>query len=111
MKTITPTLLATAAMGAVSIGSASAMPFSNLPAALGESDIQNVRVVCDEYRRCHNTTRSYRYASSYYAPRSYNSYAYSPGDGYGPAYGYGPGYGYYGRPFVGIGIGPFSLGF
>jgi hypothetical protein len=109
MKTITLTLLA--AIGAASIGSASAMPFSNVPAALGESDIQNVRVVCDEHQRCHNTARSYRYASPYYAPRSYNSYAYSPGYGYGSGYGYGPGYGYYGRPFVGVGIGPFSLGF
>jgi hypothetical protein len=48
MKNITLTLLAAAAMGAVSIGNASAMPFSNVSAALGERDVQNVRVVCGE---------------------------------------------------------------
>ena len=99
MKNITLTLLAAAAIGAVSIGGASAMPFSNVPAALGESDVQNVRVVCGENRRCYNTARTYHY-------RHYNSYAYGPGYGYG----YGPSYGYYNRPFLGIGIGPFGLG-
>jgi hypothetical protein len=102
MKNITLTLLAAAAMGAVSIGSASAMPFNNVSAALSESDVQNVRVVCPEHRRCYNTARTYRYASPYYAPRYY--------DAYGAGYGYGPSYGYYGRPFLGIGIGPFGLG-
>jgi hypothetical protein len=100
MKNITTILLAAAAMGAVSIGSASAMPFGNLSASLGESDVQDVRLVCGRYHRCYNTY-GYRYASPYYAPGYYGGYPYG---------GYGYGYGY-GRPFVGIGIGPFGLGF
>jgi hypothetical protein len=98
MKNITTILLAAAAMGAVSIGGASAMPFGNLSAALGESDVQDVRLVCGRYHRCYNTY-GYRYASPYYAPGYYSVYPYG-------GYGYG-----YGRPFVGIGIGPFGLGF
>jgi len=104
MKNITTILLAAAAMGAVSIGSASAMPFSNLSAALGENDVQEVRLVCGRYHRCYNTY-GYRYASPYYA-QGYSGYPYG---GYG-GYPYG-GYGYgYGRPFLGIGIGPFGFG-
>ena len=98
MKNITLTLLAAAAISAVSIGSASAMPFNNVSAALGESDVQGVRVVCGRYQRCYNTARTYRYARPYYAPRYYNN----------PGY-YGPSYGYYGGPNVGIGIGPFGF--
>jgi len=97
MKNITMILLAAAAMGAVSIGSASAMPFSNLSAAPGESDVQDVRLVCGRYHRCYNY--GYRYASPYYAPGYYGGYPYG-------GYGYG-----YGLPFVGIGIGPFGFGF
>jgi hypothetical protein len=69
MKNITLTFLTTAAIGAVSIGGASAMPFNNVSAALGESHVQNVRVVCDQYQRCYNTGRAYRSARPYYAPR------------------------------------------
>jgi hypothetical protein len=98
MKNITMILLAAAAMGAVSIGSSSAMPFSNLSAALGENDVQDVRLVCGRYHRCHYTY-GYRYASPYYAPGYYGGYPYG-------GYGYG-----YGLPFVGIGIGPFGLAF
>ena len=109
MKNITLTLLAAAAIGAVSIGGASAMPFNNVSAALGESHVQNVRVVCDQYQRCYNTGRAYRSA-----PRYYNSPACYGGPGYGyaaPGYGYAaPGYGYYGGPRMGIGIGPFGFG-
>jgi hypothetical protein len=100
MKNITLTLLAAAAIGAVSFGSASAMPFNNLSAALGENLVQDVRVVCNQFGRCYNTNRSYRYARPYYAPSYY----------YGPAYYNGPRYGYYGGPRVGIGIGPFGFG-
>src|ERR1700722_6592172 len=96
MKNITTILLAAAAMGAVSIGSASAMPFSNLSAALGKNDVQEVRLVCGRYHRCYNTY-GYRYASPYYA-QGYRGYPYG-------GYGYG-----YGRPFLGIGIGPFGFG-
>jgi hypothetical protein len=131
MKNITLTLLAAAAIGAVSIGSASAMPFDNVSAALGESHVQDVRVVCDQYRRCYNTGRAHRSARpAYYGERSYAAvpgygyaapgygyaapgYGYAaPGYGYAaPGYGYAaPDYGYYGGPRVGIGIGPFGFG-
>ena len=105
MKNTTLTLLAVAAVGAVSTGSASAMPFNNVLAAQSETDVQNVRVVCDRYQRCYNTGRTYRYARPYYAPRYDNSPAYY-GD---PRYYLSPGYGYYSGPRVGIGIGPFGF--
>jgi hypothetical protein len=100
MKNVSLTLLAAAAIGAISLGSASAMPFSSVSPALGQSDVENVRVVCDRYGRCYNTRRTYRSAHRYYAPGYY----------YGPQYYGGPGYGYYGGPRVGIGIGPFGFG-
>ena len=46
MKNVTLTLLAAAAIGAISIGSVSAMPVNNL-AGLGESHLQDARLVCD----------------------------------------------------------------
>ena len=98
MKNITLTLLAAAAIGTVSFGSASAMPFNNLSAALGESPVQDVRIVCDRNGQCFNTNR--RQTRRTYAPRYYN----------GPGYHYGPRYGYYAGPRVGIGIGPFGFG-
>ena len=78
MKNVTLSLLAAAAIGAISIGSVSAMPVKNL-AGLGESHFQDVRLVCDRFGRCYNTRRAYRpyYAQGYYGQ---------------------PGYGYYGRP-------------
>jgi hypothetical protein len=119
MKNITLTLLAAVAIGAVSIGSASAMPFNNVSAALlGESHVLDVRLVCDRYRRCYNTGRAHRSVRrpAYYGEGSYAAvpgYGYAvPGYGYAaPGYGYAaPGYGYYGGPGVGIGIGPFGFG-
>jgi hypothetical protein len=111
MKNVTLILLAATAIGAVSMGSATAMPFNNLSAAPGESQVQNVRIVCDRYQRCYNTNRGYRSARPYYAPR-YDNYG-GPAYGYAaPGYGYAaPGYGYYGAPRVGVGIGPFGFGF
>jgi hypothetical protein len=106
MKNITLTLLAAAAICSASIGSASGMPFNNLSAALGESHIQNVRLVCDRHQRCYNTARAYRSGRLNYAPRYYDSPAY-----YGePSYYAAPRYGYYGGPSVGVGIGPFGFG-
>jgi hypothetical protein len=108
MKNVTLSLLAAAAIGAISIGSVSAMPANNL-AGLGESHFQDVRLVCDRFGRCYNTRRAYRSypdAQRYYGDRGYYS-GYGPG--YGPGY-YGPGYGYYGGPRVGIGVGPFGFG-
>src|SRR5258708_38311563 len=100
MNNIRLTLLAAAAIGAVSIGSASAMPFNNVTAS--ESLVQDVRVVCDRYQRCWNTNarRTYRAVRPYYD----DSYYYNRG-----YYG-GPGYGYYSGPRVGVGIGPFGFG-
>ena len=109
MKNLALTLLAATAIGAASIGSASAMPFNNLPAALGESPVQNVRVVCNQNGQCYNTNRGNRSARTYYAPRSYDSPALwrYGGNGYyaAPSNGY-----YYGGPRVGLGIGPFGFG-
>jgi hypothetical protein len=105
VKNIKLTLLAAAAIGAASIGGASAMPFNNLSAELGESHVQNVRVVCDQYQRCYNTNRAYRSARPDQT-RYYDSPAYYGGPNYYAA----PRYGYYGAPNVGIGIGPFGFG-
>ena len=100
MKNVTLSLLAAAAIGAISIGSVSAMPVNNL-AGLGESRFQDVRLVCDRFGRCYNTRRANRpyYAQGYYG---------QPGYGYYGQPGYGYGYGYYGGPRVGVG--PFSFG-
>ena len=106
MKNITLALLAAAAIGAVSIGSASALPLNNVPAALGESHVQDVRVVCGRYNRCYNTRRVYRSSRAYYGPGYYNRGYY----GYNRGYYGGPGYGYYGGPRVGVGVGPFGVG-
>jgi hypothetical protein len=108
MKNVTLSFLAAAAISTISIGSVSAMPVNNL-AGLGESHVQDVRLVCDRYGRCYNTRRAYRsysYAQPYYG----GSYA-QPYYGGGYYSGYGPGYGYYGGPRVGIGVGPVGFGF
>ena len=100
MKNITLTLLAAVAMGAISLGSASAMPFSRVSPTLGLNDVESVRVVCDRYGQCYNTRRTYRSMRRYDAPRYYsgrNRYV-------------APAYEYYDGPRVGIGIGPFGLG-
>jgi hypothetical protein len=105
MKTITLTLLAAAAIGAVSIGGASAMPLNNMSAALGESHVWDVRVVCDQRGRCYNTNRrAYRQSQRYVAPQYYNNGYYNNG------YYNERRYRGYDRPSVGIGIGPFGFG-
>lgn len=98
MKNITLPLLAAVAIGVVTIGSASAMPFSasHGSAALGESLVQDVRVVCNRYGNCWNTRSTHRT----YSRRYYNR----------PGYYAEPGYGYYRGPRVGVGIGPFGFG-
>ena len=80
MKNVTLSLLAAAAIGAISIGSVSAMPVNNL-AGLGENHFQ-VSPGLRPFGRCYNTRRAYRpyYAQGYYGQ---------------------PGYGYYGRPGYG----------
>ena len=100
MKTFTLSLLAAAAFGAITMGSANAMPFSANTAAamLDESLVQNARVVCDRRGRCWNTGRRY---SRYHSRRYYGR----------PGY-YEPGYGYYrSGPRVGVGVRPFGFGF
>ena len=99
MKTVTLTLLAATAIGAVAIGSACAVPFNTASAGLGSSLVQDVRVVCDRYGQCYNTQRTYRTVRPFYGPR----YDVEPG------YYASPGYGYYDGPRVGIGIGPFGI--
>ncbi len=110
MKSVTLTLLAAAAIGAISIGSASAMPFNNMSAALGESHVRDVRVVCDQYGRCYNTNRrAYRQTQRYVAPRHYNNGYYNNGYYNNGYYGERRHRGY-DRPSVGIGVGPFGFG-
>lgn len=82
-------LLASAAMGLVSIGSASALPLGSAPAA-GENAAQNVRVVCDQWGRCYNTRHrgARHHHNGYYG---YNNYSHN--NGYyrsQRSYGYGP---------------------
>ena len=100
MKNITLSLLAASAIGVVSFGSASAMPFSNLSAALGESLVQNVRMVCDQNGYCYNTNRRYRNSRRDDGPRYYND---------SPRYYNEPHYGYHAGPGVGIAVGPFGF--
>jgi hypothetical protein len=116
---ITLHLLAASAIGAIMIGNASAMPFSN-SASIDQIGTQQARIVCDQYRRCYDTRQSRRrvvrpyveqrryydgpayyaeprYGYGYYAPRGYY-------DGHGPR-GYYDGYG----PGVSVGVGPFGF--
>jgi hypothetical protein len=108
MKTFRLPLLAAAAMvasmGAITIGSAGAMPFSSNTAVQGESLVQDVRVVCNRNGNCWNTNRRYRSVNRGY----YGRPAYYAEPRYG--YGYDRGYGYYGGPRVGVGVGPFGFG-
>ncbi len=83
MRVFSLALLAASAIGAVSIGSASAMPFAN-PVSAQESLIQDVRVVCDRFGRCYNTNRN---ARRYHAPRAHR-YGYRSGYRGDRAYGY-----------------------
>ena len=108
VKNMTLSLLAAAAVGAISIGPVSAMPATHL-AGFGESHLQDVRLVCDRFGRCYNTRSAYSsrpyYARRYYGQPGYYGYYGQPGYGY-----YGqPGYGYYGGPGVGVGVGPFGF--
>ena len=100
MKTITLPLLAAVASGAITFGSASAMPFStnNGAAALNESLVQDVRVVCNRNGNCWNNGR-YRSVRRGYSPGYYDR----------PTYYAQPNYGYQRGPGVGVSVGP--LGF
>jgi hypothetical protein len=90
---LTALLLAAGGLLTLAATSSSAMPVSNLGAAVS-SDVENVRVVCNRWGRCWRTARRY-YGPRYYAPPAYGYYPY----GYHRPY-YG-GYGY-GRPGIGF---------
>lgn len=101
MKTIVLGAFATALFASA----ASAAPLN--PASLGSAEVANVdqvRLVCNEYDRCYRT-RGPRYVQRYYGGdddyvvrRSYGSYG-------GPGY-YDRGYGYYGGgPSIGFSFG------
>ena len=90
------------AIGAGSIFASSAANSAPITTgvAMLPNDIENVRLVCDQFGRCYRTRGGRR--GIVYG----NGYGYAPGyyGGYAPGYygGYGPG--------VGIGIGPFGVG-
>lgn len=100
MKTFTLSLLVAGALGAITIGSAAAMPFSanHGTAALNESLVQDVRVVCNRNGNCWNSGR-YRSVRRGYSPGYYDRRGYYAE----------PNYGYYRGPRVGVSVGP--LGF
>ena len=107
MKTFRLPLLAAVAMGAITgaitIGSAGAMPFSSNSTVQGDSLVQDVRVVCNRNGNCWNTGgRRYRSVRRGYGPGYYDRPAYYAEPRYG--------YGYYGGPRVGVGVGPFGFG-
>ena len=96
MRVLSLALLAASAICAVSVGSASAMPFAN-PASAQESLVQDVRLVCDRFGRCYNTNRGRYYGNRYGYRSGYRSYGYDRG--------------YFNRgPAVGIGVGPVGIG-
>ena len=87
---LTALLLAAGGLLTLAATSSSAMPVSNLGAAVS-SDVEQARVVCNRWGRCWRTGPRY----GYYAPRYHRPYAYRPyGYGYRPYYGYGPGIGF-----------------
>jgi hypothetical protein len=102
MKTI---LLAAAAVAslATAASAASAAPLNVGGLATVETaNVQQVRLVCDEYGRCVRT-RGPRYVQRYYDDDAYvarRSYGYYGGPGY-----YDRGYGSYGGPSVGFSFG------
>ena len=97
MKTILSIMGATALL----VSAASAAPLK--PAAVGTpeaSNIEQVRVVCDQFGRCWRTGGPrYVYRNYNNGYRNYNSYG-------APGYYTFPGYGYYGNgPGIGFGFG------
>ena len=101
MTNLKLSLLAAAAIGAATIGSASAMPLNGL-AAPGEGLVHNARVVCNSNGQCWNTSNSRR---TWRSSRSNRSRYVQPYYG-NPHYGYS--YGYH-QPSVGIGVGPVGI--
>jgi hypothetical protein len=85
-------LLASAAMGLATLGSASALPLSSTPSA-GDNTAQNARIVCDQWGRCYNTRNRNRGARHYRNEGYYGYNNYGHNNGYyrsQRSYGYGP---------------------
>jgi hypothetical protein len=102
MTNLKLTLLAAVAIGAATIGSASAMPLNKAPAT-AEDLVHNARVVCNSNGHCWNTNSSRR--SSRHSRQRYVQ----PHYGYAQPY-YGGHYGYgYRQPRAGISVGPFGI--
>jgi hypothetical protein len=100
MRHFTIALLAGA--GALFAGSAVAAPITNgISAAKAGSDIEHVRMVCDESGRCYRTRGARRVVVQD------DSYAYAPRRQYRQRgyYNEGPSVGVYGAPGVGVSIG------
>ena len=86
------------ALGAGAIlasSAADAAPLTKGVAMLPNDNIENVRLVCDQYGRCYRT----RGGGRVIVQGGYGGYGYAPGY-------YGGGYG----PSVGVGIGPVGVG-
>src|SRR4051812_7673477 len=95
-------------LGATALLSTAAVAAPMNPAAIQSaegSNIDQVRLVCNEYGRCYRV-RGPRYIQrsygddGYYGRRSYGYYGGGPG-----YYGGGPGYGYGGGPSIGFSFG------
>lgn len=94
MKNFKLAFLTAAAIGAISIGTASAMPLNGTPSA-GEGNVQAVRIICDRYgRNCYNTNSQYR------SSRRYNNNYYGYDDRYDRGYRHSE---------RSVGFGPFGL--
>lgn len=88
------TLFAAAATLAASVGGASALPFNSSLPALAESNVQHVRIVCNQYGECYDTRKRHntRYVTPYHRGHAYGRYDRR-----------------YRQPGVAIGVGPFGL--
>jgi hypothetical protein len=98
-------LIVSLAIGASALlaSSASAAPLSNGLAAMPDSGIESVRLVCDEAGRCYRTRGGRRVVVEQEYGDSYNYYP--PRERYIERRGY-----YNDGPSVGIGVGPGGVG-
>jgi hypothetical protein len=93
-------------VGALLSSGANAAPLSVSPSMAPATDVENVRLVCDEYGRCYRTRGGQRVV----VERGYgDSYNYAPRERYIERRGYDGGY-YNNGPSVGIGVGPSGVG-
>ncbi|AND92907.1 bll8056 [Bradyrhizobium diazoefficiens USDA 110] len=99
MKTI---LLAAAAVASLATATSAAPLNPGGLATVEKANVEQVRLVCDEYGRCFRT-RGPRYVQRYYDDDAYvarRSYGYYGGPGY-----YDRGYGYSSGPSIGFSFG------